>query len=96
MGDEGASTATATTTARAAARRRLAERPLMQVPGRAELLERLPGAPRRARDDRHPPPGRAVRRGGQVATDDRGPWPGRDWHAVRVSTVDRPEITRIR
>src|ERR1700745_4523851 len=25
-----------------------------------------------------------------------GPWPGRDWHAVGVSTVDRPEITGIR
>jgi hypothetical protein len=54
----------------------------LQVPGRAELLERLPGAPRRRRDDRHPAPGRAVRRGGQVATDDRAPWPGRDWQAV--------------
>jgi len=54
------------------------------------------GAPGGRRDDRHPPPGRAVRGGGQVATDDRGPWPGRDWHAVGVSTVDRPEITEIR
>jgi len=48
---------------------------LLQVPGRTELLERLPGYPGGRRDDRHPPPGRAVRRGGQVATDDRAPGP---------------------
>ena len=33
---------------------------------------------------------------GQVATDDRAPWPGRDWHAAGVPAVDRPEITGIR
>jgi len=54
----------------------------LEVPGRAELPERLPGAPWRAPRWSSPASWRAVRRVGQVATDDRAPWPGRDWHAV--------------
>jgi hypothetical protein len=39
----------------------------------------------------------AARSGVAAGRDGRSaPWPGRDWHAAGVSTVDRPEITGIR